>query len=576
MASSGSLIDAAKGGDLQAVRALVADGADPQVRDSNGATALHCAAASGHRDVCEFLLENGIDANASDYDGRTVLHSAASGGNSDVIDLLLTRGAFVSAPDDTDRKTPLHVAATRGYADAMNLLVANGADVNERDGSGRTALWHAASAGHCDAMDVILALGADLNAADDAGVTPLLAALMQDQTDAARLLLSMGASFAVREHQEGLSPLHVAAARGNKNLVELLLNCGANADARSVSGATPADAAAAGGHTEIAESLRSFVEAETLSIEEAGAPSSRSVLPAQGGVDLDYALPVMREAGVSAGRAEVEDIVPGLPDGFESEVPGSSAPELTPSGVLQFSLEPEEETPGEGLERRDFVDLDEGLGESGARAMPLPEEVSEPQPDLEPEPVPAMARAPEQEVAPVVPTGAGRARKVRRRWLHGFIALVVGLLAGAVALFVPGRLELPRGRGMGPQGEPAVLSPTGLVGAKPSPRNAKTARQAAAASARVTAPRTPPAARRAAVEPKAPLLVTATITSRPTGATAVINNGERSGKTPIVVVLRPGTHELYVSMPGYRPESRVLQIGSEPLKVVVELQPLLD
>jgi ankyrin repeat protein len=576
MADSGSLIDAAEAGDLQTVRTLVADGADLQVRTGNGATVLHCAAAGGHRDVCELLLESGIDTNASDYDGRTILHFAAFGGNSDVIDLLLSRGAFVSAPDDADRRTPLHVAAMQGYVDAMNLLVAAGADVNERDGSGRTALWHAASSGHGEAMDVLLALGADVNATDDAGLSPLLAALVEDQTDAARLLLSMGASFAVREHQEGLSPLHVAAAHGKKNLVELLLNCGANADARSSSGASPADAAAAGGHTEIAEMLRRFVAAETLAIEEAGAAGPHAARPSRGEGDVDYAFPVMREADVASGGMEVEDIVPGLPEGFASEEMGTSGSGMEPSGVLRFSLEPEEEesTAG-GYDRHDFSDLVEGLGESGAAPIPLQEEVFEAEPDLGGKPLPVTAKAPER-VAPVAVTRVVRGRKPKRRWLNVFIAVAAGGLAAAVALIVPARLELPRGGGAAPEGERAVLSPTGAVVAKPSPKTVKTVHQAPAARARIGPAGTPPASRRAPAEPKAPILVTATIVSRPPGATAVIDNGERSGKTPLVVVLRPGAHQVYVSMPGYRPESEVLQIGSEPMKVVVELQPLLD
>ena len=50
----------------------------------------------------------------------------------------------------------------------------------------------------------------------------------------------------------------------------------------------------------------------------------------------------------------------------------------------------------------------------------------------------------------------------------------------------------------------------------------------------------------------------------------------RTGKTPMVVVLRPGEHQVYVTMPGYRPESEVIQVGSAPLKIVLDLKPILD
>jgi ankyrin repeat protein len=61
------LIEAAQTGDLDRVRALVAN--HPQLvssRDASGATALHHAAGSGHRPIAEFLIQSGADPNARD------------------------------------------------------------------------------------------------------------------------------------------------------------------------------------------------------------------------------------------------------------------------------------------------------------------------------------------------------------------------------------------------------------------------------------------------------------------------------------------------------------------------------
>src|SRR5208282_1997053 len=64
-----NLIDAATRGDMGAVQALLAEGADVNARTANGATALILASEEGHREVAQALLAKGADVNAKASDG---------------------------------------------------------------------------------------------------------------------------------------------------------------------------------------------------------------------------------------------------------------------------------------------------------------------------------------------------------------------------------------------------------------------------------------------------------------------------------------------------------------------------
>src|SRR5262249_3716180 len=97
---AGALLDAAKAGEPQKVKELLAQGADVHVKDDSGRTALHLAVASGNTEIIESLLSSGASVNALGAAWGTPLHSGAIvPGREDVVALLLDRGARVNAKD---------------------------------------------------------------------------------------------------------------------------------------------------------------------------------------------------------------------------------------------------------------------------------------------------------------------------------------------------------------------------------------------------------------------------------------------------------------------------------------------
>ena len=91
------LMEAAKTGDVEAVRDLVNRGADLEAKSEKGKTALHYAAANGHVAVVNTLLENGAVVDARDRDWRTPLMLAAIYGCNHTVQSLISSGADVSA-----------------------------------------------------------------------------------------------------------------------------------------------------------------------------------------------------------------------------------------------------------------------------------------------------------------------------------------------------------------------------------------------------------------------------------------------------------------------------------------------
>ena len=142
--NSTALWFAARVGDLESVKMLVAAGANVNDEDASGLSATGVAAHSGFGDVVEFLLENGADANASKA-GYTALHAAILRRDEKSVSALLAHGADPSAPlrvwTPTRRSsddfhfhpawigaTPLWLAARFSEAGLMRLLVKHGAD----------------------------------------------------------------------------------------------------------------------------------------------------------------------------------------------------------------------------------------------------------------------------------------------------------------------------------------------------------------------------------------------------------------------------------------------------------------
>ena len=167
-----ALLDAARRGDADAVRALLEEGADPDLAQGDGLTALHLAAREGHLEIVDILIGAGAEAGATTRIGDyTPLHLAGGAGHADVVGALLDAGGDPGAVTTSSGVTPLHLAAeARDGEGAVRLLLEHGAPVNARERSaGQTPLMFAAAAGRSASAAELLRHGADPSIATEVG-----------------------------------------------------------------------------------------------------------------------------------------------------------------------------------------------------------------------------------------------------------------------------------------------------------------------------------------------------------------------------------------------------------------------
>ncbi|RWS20464.1 E3 ubiquitin-protein ligase MIB2-like protein [Leptotrombidium deliense] len=91
-----SLIYFSSNGELESVRKLITDGADLNVKDCDGNTAVHKAAEGNHVEVLNLLLEAGADKNVVNFMGNSALHIAISNMATESVKLLLNKGIEVN------------------------------------------------------------------------------------------------------------------------------------------------------------------------------------------------------------------------------------------------------------------------------------------------------------------------------------------------------------------------------------------------------------------------------------------------------------------------------------------------
>ncbi|KAH6977414.1 ankyrin repeat-containing domain protein [Ilyonectria sp. MPI-CAGE-AT-0026] len=256
--------EAARYGDIGLVSLFVDNGADLNAAPYHrgGRTALQAAVESGEAELVIFLINSGaaINADAAAYNGLTCLQAAVSCGNLVLVDKLLQQGARVNAPASTGSgQTALQAAVKGGNAEMVRRLLHAGADVNQIT-NGRVALCSAIeccqynnySDDNTDSDDdtdsndtnesifnLLMKNGANPDP-KKVKITPLAIAASRGQAHIVDRLLQAGANvnrpsldpFRIPNTIPGLipprTPLAIAVSHGREDVVELLINSGAD------------------------------------------------------------------------------------------------------------------------------------------------------------------------------------------------------------------------------------------------------------------------------------------------------------------------------------------------------------
>lgn len=238
------LTDAAKDADWSAVRTLVEQGADVNVPESDGTTALHWAAYWDDGASVDMLLRAGARVNAANDLGVTPLWAACENGSAATAHRLLQVGASPNAAL-VSGETLLMTAARTGSAEVVRLLLANAADVNGKERArGQTALMWAVAQKHPDVVDLLLAHRADVEARSNVW------------TQVVKTSMNSGhPAYTIAVKQGGYTPLLFAARVGDLASAKLLVAAGADVNDTAPYGTSATVVAAHSGHGEVAAFL---------------------------------------------------------------------------------------------------------------------------------------------------------------------------------------------------------------------------------------------------------------------------------------------------------------------------------
>jgi|GEM_PF-2174553 len=234
-------VRAASLGQIEMVRLFLEHGAKPDVRLYDGLTPLHLAAAHGQIAVAEALLAAGANVNdiqIAPIIPNNFLHSFAD--------------ANIRFPM-TEKGTPLHMAALNGQSEMVALLIAHGADIH--------ALARGDSTNKFTPLDI--AIGSEMlkfpRAKNAVGGDPLFenapAISTENRIAIVNQLIAKGAKLDTKR-LSGISALHMAAKLGSPELVALLLDHGAEINARDKGSMSPLQYAEQAGNTATADLLR--------------------------------------------------------------------------------------------------------------------------------------------------------------------------------------------------------------------------------------------------------------------------------------------------------------------------------
>ena len=221
------LLVAVSWGHLKIATYLIEKGAEVNSGAEWWMPPLYLAARDGDESIVKVLLHHGADVEAkSRYEKENSLHVAARLGHEAVIQLLLDKGASLDAITP-DRRTALHLACIKGQVGSTRSLLANmklkNKPWNARDNDQRTALHCALDFSSAPShslyenrrqiclMFLESAQPADVNAADKDGLTPLHLAVRSKDSEIVQKVLDCGGDHNARD-RGGKLPIHHAAA----------------------------------------------------------------------------------------------------------------------------------------------------------------------------------------------------------------------------------------------------------------------------------------------------------------------------------------------------------------------------
>ena len=252
-----SVHSAAKRGDMKDLKTLIVEvGVSPEEVDGYlRQTPLHYACKHGQSEAVKFLLAQGAKPDVANSQGWTALNIACGSGKADCVYALLAGGADPNIPSQCNL-FPIHRSSLRGDEPCIGALLKSGADPSPcEDVLSETPLHYAAREGHLSCVRRLLGATGELNQPNKHMEMPVLCAASRGHEGVVLALISLGALFDVPETKHGLTVIHYVGKYGMSLALTQLLRQHVNIDVQDSDGNTPLALATAAGHVDVARAL---------------------------------------------------------------------------------------------------------------------------------------------------------------------------------------------------------------------------------------------------------------------------------------------------------------------------------
>lgn len=214
----------------------------------DGSTALHVASFFGLHQIVNRLLLAGADVNAADSNGSTSLMYAAAEGHSSVVEKLIQEGGFINTLDRRETSA-LHLAISFERDQVVRILLSyRETDVNSR-GTDQDIILPLTIAARQNCISIVRELlrRPELEVNKRFNRSALMVAAELGNNELVSLLLADPRVLIDDYDDQGCTSLHIAVCTARFNVVETLLDHGADTEAKDVLGEAPIFAAARNG-----------------------------------------------------------------------------------------------------------------------------------------------------------------------------------------------------------------------------------------------------------------------------------------------------------------------------------------
>ncbi|XP_067648882.1 ankyrin repeat, PH and SEC7 domain containing protein secG-like [Haliotis asinina] len=252
------LLQAAMKGNINVFELFACTGSNVSRVDLNGYNVLHFACMGEHMSLVKYIVSQGsVDINSRSIHGLTPLMFAVVQHCKDIFDFLLSMGANVSCVDNRGRNV-LHYACSQEQVAMVKYLVSRGSvDINSRRTDGMTPLMTVALKGNKYIFELLVSRGANVSHVDDRGNNILHSACMGEDVAMVKYRVSQGSVNINSRNNDGMTPLAMAASKGNTYLFDVLVRMGANASHVDDNGYTILHMASSCGRVEMANHIMS-------------------------------------------------------------------------------------------------------------------------------------------------------------------------------------------------------------------------------------------------------------------------------------------------------------------------------